>query len=141
MGNSDTWKDPEIKKALKAGKFLLIAIGIVLLAILLGFLIQFLWNQTIAVIFGIPTISYWQAVGLFILSKFFFGFGGGSSNKQRSHKRKHKGELAAQDSNEPDPTSDSSFQEYWEQEGKEAYDAYLTTRNDDSKEESDHSNS
>jgi len=49
----------------KAGKILLAVVGgsmlVVVIGLVLGFLVQFLWNRTIAEIFAVPTISYWQA--------------------------------------------------------------------------------
>lgn len=44
----------------------------------------FLWNQLMPDIFQLPEISYWQAMGLFILGRLLFGsFGFG--------KHRHKG--------------------------------------------------
>jgi hypothetical protein len=39
-----------------------------------------------ASIFSLPTITYWEAVGLFFLAKLFFGFGDGGSHSSKSHK-------------------------------------------------------
>jgi hypothetical protein len=38
-----------------------------------GFAIKYLWNWLMPGIFGLPTITYWQAVGLFVLSKILLG--------------------------------------------------------------------
>jgi len=51
-------------------KFLLF--GVVMLAVF-GFVVMGLWNWLAPAIFGLRTISYWQAVGLLILSKILFG--------------------------------------------------------------------
>ena len=42
------------------------------LAFLLGVAVMALWNWLMPAIFGLPTISYWQAVGLFILCHLLF---------------------------------------------------------------------
>jgi hypothetical protein len=44
-----------------------------------------LWNWLMPVIFGLPQINFYQAIGLFVLSKIIFsGFG----HNKRSHKIK-----------------------------------------------------
>ncbi len=63
-------------KGSKVGKivgwvFLGLCIAAVL-ALVLGLGLQWLWNQLIPDIFGLPEISYWQAVGLFILCHLLF---------------------------------------------------------------------
>ncbi len=83
MDSQEFWNNPDAKKMLKAMKFFFIVIAILVLAVLLGFFVMFLWNATMVPIFGVPEISYWQAVGLFLLAKMFFGFGGSSSSKGR----------------------------------------------------------
>ena len=44
-------------------------VAIVGLAILFGYVIMWLWNWLMPEIFDLPVITYWQAVGLFILFK------------------------------------------------------------------------
>ena len=58
----------------------MIGIGILAIAIffVLGFVVMALWNWLMPAIFGLHTITYWQAYGLLILSKILFGgFRGG----------------------------------------------------------------
>lgn len=61
-------------------------IGFVLLGILavsiLGFVVMSLWNWLLPAIFGIKTISYWQAMGLFVLSQILLG---GLHRRHRTH--------------------------------------------------------
>ncbi|KYG81502.1 hypothetical protein MB14_12990 [Roseivirga ehrenbergii] len=53
---------------------------------LFGSVIMLLWNWLMPEIFGLTTISFWQALGLFILSRILFsGIGG---KKKHSHKHK-----------------------------------------------------
>lgn len=86
MHSSEFWNNPDAKKTLKALKIFLVVAGIILPGIWLGFFIMFLWNATMASIFSLPTITYWEAVGLFFLAKLFFGFGDGGSHSSKSHK-------------------------------------------------------
>jgi hypothetical protein len=46
---------------------------VAVLGVLLGFVIEHLWNWLMPTIFGLRTITYWQAVGLFLLGKILFG--------------------------------------------------------------------
>lgn len=125
MNSSEFWNNPEAKKILDSLKFFLIAGGIILLIISLGFVVMFLWNATMASIFDLPTITYWEAVGLFFLAKLFFGFGGRSNSSKSRKKKRHP----AEQSSEVDFSSDKAFKEFWQGEGKEAYAVYLATGN------------
>ncbi len=81
-------------------KLLFIPLGIVAvtaIVFLLGYGVMSLWNWLMPVIFGLTTITFWQAIGLFILSKIFFGgFKGGRGGggprfwKQRMAERMEK---------------------------------------------------
>jgi hypothetical protein len=44
-----------------------------LMALIFGFLVKWLWNWLMPDIFGLAPISYWQAFGLILLAKLFFG--------------------------------------------------------------------
>ena len=48
-------------------------VGIVILAaLLLGVPLMYLWNGLMPTIFGLPTIGFWQAVGLNFLASILF---------------------------------------------------------------------
>jgi hypothetical protein len=48
-----------------------------LAAVLFGLVVMWLWNWLMPAVFGLHVISYWQALGLLILSKILFsGFHG-----------------------------------------------------------------
>ncbi len=52
---------------------------------ILGFAISALWNALMPFIFGLPAINFWQALGLFLLSRLLFGRGGhGFSRRHKS---------------------------------------------------------
>ena len=56
----------------KSKKFKLI--GLMILAVfILGFVVLYLWNFLMPELFGLQTINYWQAIGIFVLSKILFG--------------------------------------------------------------------
>jgi len=49
----------------------------VLFAFVFGIVVRALWNWLMPDIFGLPTITYWQAFGLVILAKLLLGVAGG----------------------------------------------------------------
>ena len=66
-------------------------LGFVLLGmffiVLVGWIVQLLWNALLPSIFGLPSITLWQAIGLLLLSKILFGKIG-SPGQSPSHKAK-----------------------------------------------------
>ena len=75
-----------------AGWVILGIIAVIGLAILFGFIIMWLWNWLMPSLFGIAAITYWQAVGIFILAKILFGgCGGGGGKKHSSSKHADRG--------------------------------------------------
>lgn len=67
--------------------FLLCGAGFI---ILVGAGLMILWNWLIPSIFQGPTINFLQALGLFLLGKIIFGFGGGWKGCRHCHC--HQGE-------------------------------------------------
>jgi len=67
-----------MRKKFYEGRFFFIPIGIAAFLSLFGFIVMELWNGLMPAIFHLTTITFWQAIGLLILSKILFGFGKGS---------------------------------------------------------------
>ncbi|MFD1768771.1 hypothetical protein [Sphingobacterium suaedae] len=61
----------------RKGKFIVVFFAVIIGILLLVALLHYLWNLLIPEIFGFKAITYWQAFGLFILSKILFGGGFG----------------------------------------------------------------
>ena len=125
--------DSSLNKAQQFMFWAVIGIGAaVLIGLLLGTFLQFLWNATITVMFETIPITFWQAIGIFILAKLLFGFGTSSSSssskgKKRSKRfgRRRKGDAEdSSDAAEGDDFEVEDFRDYWQREGKAAYDAY-----------------
>ncbi|WP_313189112.1 hypothetical protein [Sphingobacterium sp.] len=74
----------------RKGKKIFIGIAIVIFFLLVIALLQFLWNKLMPEIFGLKTIDYWQALGLFILSKLLFGRGFGKPGVGFGSKMRHR---------------------------------------------------
>ena len=76
----------------KPTKLILIAplaiVGITLFAAIGGWIVMLLWNWLAPTLFGLNTITFWQAFGLLALCRILFGgFGGGGGRRCHSHKR------------------------------------------------------
>lgn len=64
-----------------------VLLGIIGIAIVTA-IIMLLWNWLIPGIFGLTTITFWQALGLFILSRILFGgFGRFGRGRMMMHNR------------------------------------------------------
>lgn len=117
--------------ALIAGMIVLGVVAIAGLAILFGFVVMWLWNWLMPEIFGLPFLSYWQAVGLFILLKILIGgCGSGKGNHSKhespSEHRCHDGKKHRKDFNKW-----SQYDKFWEEEGEKAYQKYMDKKNGD----------
>ena len=127
----DSWKKQRVA-FMAAGA---IAIGIVVI-IIFGAFLQLLWNVLMTPLFGLPAIGFWQAIGLFLLAKLFFGFGiGGGGGPRRRGSRSHRKSSAASAGDaapgnvvdtEVDKTFvDERFQQYWQSEGRAAWESFV----------------
>jgi hypothetical protein len=62
--------------------------AIVLFTWLFGELVMHLWNWLLPPIFGLHMITFWQALGLLLLSRILFGsWGAGGGNRGRRGRR------------------------------------------------------
>lgn len=103
-----------------AGMVILGIIAVTGLAILFGFIIMWLWNWLMPEIFGLTTLSYWQAVGIFILFKILLGgcgFGSDSSSKKSKNECKSN--------SKSDFSKWKHYDNFWKEEGNKAYEEYI----------------
>jgi uncharacterized membrane protein YraQ (UPF0718 family) len=113
------------------------AIAAVVMGFLFGFIIQQLWNWLMPELFHLKEITYWQAIGIFLLARLIFGFGGTVGSKETSPgiQRSDSEKKALQ---EEDTKAYSKwrqweyYDEWWEQDGKKAFDEYLNNKREDS---------
>jgi hypothetical protein len=76
-------------------------IGAILIA-LVGWITMLLWNWLVPELFNGPELSYWQALGLLVLSKIlFWGFGGKGHHKSHGSSPYWKHRLYEKFSNMP----------------------------------------
>jgi hypothetical protein len=67
-----------------------IAIAFVLFILLGGLVVQWLWNWLLPDIFGLPQITFWQALGLLALCRILFGGFGRGGRPHRDTGRHHR---------------------------------------------------
>ena len=68
----------------------LVPVGIAAFAFLFGSVVMLLWNALLPGIVGVTTITFWQALGILVLSKILFGgFSGGHSYHRPRHYSRH----------------------------------------------------
>ncbi len=143
--NNDKQIDTEDKvnmamKALKITGMVILGIGA---AFLFGLVIMWLWNELMPVIFGLPKVTYWQGIGLLILSSILFGRPGSSSSESKKKDKKGKGFIKEQireeirkefakefekehgeESKETNSDYEKTYEEWWEVQGKESFEKY-----------------
>ena len=61
-------------------------VGAAALALVFGLIVMALWNWIMPIIFGLPTITYWQAWGLVLLAHILFK-GPFGHHQQHNHNR------------------------------------------------------
>jgi hypothetical protein len=110
-----------VYKAFKILFFILLGIGI---AFLVGYVFMYLWNWIMPDLFGLPELGYWKAVGALILAKIIFGFGGGNGPGNSNSSK--KGSTFKNCSMKRKDFKDwKYYDEFWEEEGEQAYNNYL----------------
>jgi hypothetical protein len=56
-----------LARAVKFAVILIVALGVV------GVIVMYLWNWLVPALFSGPTLTYWQTLGLLLLSRLLFG--------------------------------------------------------------------
>jgi hypothetical protein len=54
-----------------------------------GSVVMLLWNALLPAVLGVSTITFWQAIGILVLSKILFGGFSGGHGHHRSHFHNH----------------------------------------------------
>jgi hypothetical protein len=62
-----------VKQKIMKNKFIWMPVAGVLLAAVLTWVVMLLWNWLMPAIFGLTVITFWQALGVLVLSKILFG--------------------------------------------------------------------
>jgi Ca2+/H+ antiporter, TMEM165/GDT1 family len=89
--------------------FMIIPLALAGLA-LMGWLVMALWNAVLVPVLHVGVLGYWQALGLFLLSKLLFGGfrGGGGWGRRRAWREKMEQKWAGMS-----PEDRERFQQEW----------------------------
>ena len=110
------------------GYVLLGIIGITALALIFGIFVKWLWNALMPVIFNLPEIGFWQAVGLVVLGHIFFG-GDHSHHYERSGSKRKKKQPDAPEKSPFQLEMEQDYSEFWREEGREAFKTWMHKEN------------
>ncbi|MEE9361323.1 MAG: hypothetical protein V3U92_01855 [Cellulophaga sp.] len=108
-----------------AGILIFGAIAITLLAFLFGYVIMWLWNWLMPEIFGLTPLTYWQAVGLFILLKLLLGGCGSNSSCKKSSKESN---TSCESDSKTDFSKWKHYDKFWKEEGDDYFKQYVERR-------------
>ncbi len=102
--------------------------GVTAMGFIFGIFIMFLWNKLMPEIFGLKEITYWQAIGLFVLLRILLGSIGGDKSSSANNKKTvtHNTSLS-KDNQAVDPDIDD-YETWWQLEGKEAFEKYADSK-------------
>jgi len=103
-----------VKKVVGWGIFGLMAAAF--FALLFAVLVMLLWNWLMPQIFSLVTITFWQAFGLVLLSRLLVG--GWHRDHHDHHSRYPHAERM-------DREKRKAYRKFWEDEGRDAFEAYL----------------
>lgn len=128
---NETKSCPAAKVARVAALVVLGIVAATVLAIVFGLVIQWLWNELMPPIFGLPEVSYWQAVGLVVLAHILFGHHNHSHNGSKMSRKASICGGTKESVKEEDETfirDWDSFREFWKDHGREAFTRWLHGR-------------
>ena len=115
-----------------AGMAIMGVIAAAAFALAFGYFVMLLWNWLMPPIFGLGVIGYWQAFGIVVLAKLIFGaVGGGRGHGRRWHGPRHEWRHRDWGGREGRPSGPERWRywrEFWEQEGRQAFDRFLERR-------------
>ena len=106
-------------------KGIAIFVFLAVIMLVIGYVVMQLWNWLMPEIFGLGTLTYWQAFGLLILAKIIFGFDTGNSRKGGSRKRK-KSRSCRSGGESLDQWK--HYDNFWQEEGEAAFKNYISRK-------------
>jgi Ca2+/H+ antiporter, TMEM165/GDT1 family len=102
-----------MKRRSRFGKAVMILVFCTAFVVLFSFIVMSLWNAILPAVLGVKVITFWQALGILVLSKILFGgFGGGWSHKKEHFKNRWKQRMQEKWSNMT-PEERQRFKDTW----------------------------
>lgn len=106
-------------------KVLIGGVIVISLIFLFGYITMRLWNWLMPDIFGLAVINYWQALGILLLAKIFFGGFGHHSSKKGCKKFKNSCKNKKRASLQKDFSNWKYYDNFWKEEGEQAFNNYI----------------
>src|SRR5258708_5783048 len=92
-------------------RFIFIPFAVAAFLALTGFVVMNLWNYLLPAILHVGVITFWQAIGIFILCKILFGFGKGGHHRGGAPWMRHRMEERFKNMS---PEEKEKFKAKWE---------------------------
>ena len=121
------WQGPH-KGAKIVGMVIVGLIAAAFFALIFGYFAMLLWNWLMPYLFSLKQITYWQAFGVILLAHLLFGSHRMSGYKARGTMQRRR---YYEDENEymkRDWNTWKYYDEWWDRQGKKAFDEYVGTR-------------
>jgi hypothetical protein len=110
------------------GFIILGAIAAAFFAFIFGYFVMLLWNWLMPTIFGLITITFWQAAGIVLLARLIFGgfkHGTDSHHKKDYHRKKFFKYHYDKRRSDRYYKDWKYFDDFWWDEGEIAYNSYI----------------
>jgi len=120
-----------VLKGLKIVGFVILgALAAAGFAFLFGYFVMLLWNWLMPTIFGLTTITFWQAAGIVLLARLIFGGfkHGPNHSKPKPPRKKFFDHWKEERKNHSGCRDWRHFDDFWWDEGEKAYNDYMERR-------------
>ena len=104
-------------------------IGATAIAFLLGYVVVWLWNWLMPALFGITTITFWQAVALIVLARILIGGFHHSHKRTDENKFPHRWKTFAKRHSSYNDWK--YYNDYWKEEGEQAFNDYIKKKKEE----------
>ncbi len=111
-----------------AGWIILGVITAVFFAFIFGYFVMLLWNWLMPSLFGLATISYWQAFGIIILARLLVG-GIGHNHRYNKYDHRKAKDFRRPWFGNPDFKIWRFYESFWKEEGEAAFSRYVDQKN------------
>lgn len=115
------------------GKVIFGIIFAVIVAVIIGYVVMELWNWLMPSIFDLREITYWESVGMLLLSKILFS-GFGHKHESNHHKKESKNSHIKRQSASKffgNKCEDwAMYNDYWKEEGEKGFKEFVEKKKD-----------
>jgi hypothetical protein len=101
-------------------------------AFVFGYFVMLLWNWLMPELFGLITITFWQAAGIVLLARLIFGGfkHGGHDHSNKTDKNRFFDKWKDRNCGEHKVKNWKYFDDFWWDEGEKSYNDYIERKNE-----------